>query len=91
MVCVIENNSKFEVRAVVIFLQAEGVSQNKSHSKLVSVYGQKVFSQKEVSCCNKFKNGVLALNDDPEKHRSTARTSHTDENCVIVEDLIRED
>jgi hypothetical protein len=33
----------------------------------------------------------MALNDDPEKHRGRPKTSHTDENCVNVEGLIRED
>jgi hypothetical protein len=31
-----------------------------------------------------------ALNDDPEKCWGRPRTSHTDENCVVVECLIRE-
>jgi hypothetical protein len=41
--------------------------------------------------CNKFKDGGTGLNDDPQKHRGRPRTSHTDENCVIVKGLIRED
>jgi hypothetical protein len=40
--------------------------------------------------CNKFKDGQTIVNDDLKKHRSTPRTSHTDENCVIIEGLIRE-
>jgi hypothetical protein len=40
---------------------------------------------------NKLKDGRTALIDDPQKHRGRPRTLHTDENCVIVEDLIRED
>jgi hypothetical protein len=56
MSTVIENYSKFEVRTVVRFLQAEGVSQSKIHRRLMSVYGQNVFSRKEVSVwCNKIK------------------------------------
>jgi hypothetical protein len=39
----------------------------------------------------KFKDCQTVLNDDPQKHRGRPRTSHTDENCVIVEGLIRED
>jgi hypothetical protein len=50
----------------------------------VNVYGQNVFS-------NKFKDGRTTLNDDPQKHRGRRRTSHTDENCVIVEGWIRVD
>jgi hypothetical protein len=69
----IEYYSKSEVCTVVRFLQAEGMSQSEINRRLVTVYGQKVFSQKE-----------LSIEADP-------RTSHTDENCVIVEGLIRED
>jgi hypothetical protein len=38
-----------------------------------------------------FKDGRKALNDDPEERRGRPRVSHTNENCVIVEDLIRGD
>jgi hypothetical protein len=41
--------------------------------------------------CNKFKDGRMTLNDDPEEHRGWPRASHSDENCVIFESLIRED
>jgi hypothetical protein len=37
---VIENYSEFDVRFVVMFLQVEGMS----HHRLMSVYGQNVFS-----------------------------------------------
>jgi hypothetical protein len=77
------------VCAVVTLLEAEGVSQNEIHHRLVSVYSQKVFSQKEV-WCNKFKDGQTALNDDAQKHRVTPRTSHREENCVI-KGLVRVD
>jgi hypothetical protein len=33
----------------------------------------------------------MAHNDDPEERRGRPRTSHTEDNCVIVEGLIRED
>jgi hypothetical protein len=33
----------------------------------------------------------MALNDDLGEHRGRPRTSHTDENCAIVEGLLRED
>jgi hypothetical protein len=85
------NYSKFEVREVVRFLQAEEVSQSEIYRRLASVYGQKVFSRKEVFLwCNKFKDGGTALNVEPEKQRGRPRASHTDENCVIVEGLIKE-
>jgi hypothetical protein len=35
--------------------------------------------------CNKFKDGRMALNNDPQKQRGRPRTSHTDENCITVE------
>jgi hypothetical protein len=55
-------------------------------------YGQNVFSRNEVSAwCSKFKDYRTVLNDDTQKDRSRPRTSHTDENCVIVEGLIKED
>jgi histone-lysine N-methyltransferase SETMAR len=91
---VIENYSKSEVRAVVRLLQAEGVSESKIHRRLVSVYGQNLFNRKEPSVwCNKFKDGRTTLGSTVIIHRNRGRprTSHTDENCVIVEGLIRED
>jgi hypothetical protein len=92
MASVIENYSKFEVCVVNIFLQAEGVSQNEIHHSLVNVYGQKVCNRKEVSMwCNKFDDDRSTLNDDPDKPKCRPRTLHTDENCVIVEGLIRVD
>jgi hypothetical protein len=46
---VIESYSKFELHAVVKFLQAEAVSQSEVHRRPASVYGQNVFSRNEVS------------------------------------------
>jgi hypothetical protein len=90
MAGVTENYSGFEVRSVVRFLQAEGVGRREIHRRLVNVYGQKVFSRKEESVCSiKFAYGRKALNDDQEKHRDRQRTSNTDENCVIVEGLMK--
>jgi hypothetical protein len=58
MAGMIENYSKFVICTVVRLLQVEGVSQSKIHLRLMSVCGQNVFSQKEVSVwCNKFKDG----------------------------------
>jgi hypothetical protein len=48
MASVIENYSKFEVRAVVRFLQAAGASQSEIHRRLLSFYSQKIFSRKVV-------------------------------------------
>jgi hypothetical protein len=58
----------------------------------VSVYGQNVFIREEVSVWyNKFKDGRTGLNDNPEEHGGRTKSSRSDENCVIVEGLIRED
>jgi hypothetical protein len=48
MAGVIENYSKFEVCTVVGFLQPEGVGRSEIQRRLLSVYGQKVLSRKEV-------------------------------------------
>jgi hypothetical protein len=59
---------------------------------MVSVYGQKVFSPKNVSVWfNRFEDDRMASSDDPEKHRDRPRVPHADETCVTVEGLIRED
>jgi hypothetical protein len=90
MASVTENDSKFEVHTVVRFSQAEGVNQSDIHRRLVSACGQNVFSQREVSVwCNKFKDGRMALNDDPQKHRGRPRMTLM--KIVTVEGLIRED
>jgi hypothetical protein len=86
MADVIKNYSKFYVCAVVRLLQTEEVSQREIRRRLVSVHGQ-VFRRTEVSLWyNKFKDGRTSVNDDPEKHRGSPKTSHAD---GIVEDLIR--
>jgi ribosomal protein L13 len=41
--------------------------------------------------CNIFKDGQMALNDDPQKHKGRPKTLHTAEKCVIVKGLIRVD
>jgi hypothetical protein len=92
MAGVTENYSKIEVGAVIRFLQAEGVSQSEIRRRSLSVYGQKVFSQEEMSVWfNKFNDCRTALNDDPGKHRSRPKASHTDGNCVIFKSLVKED
>jgi hypothetical protein len=59
MACEIENYSKFEVRTMISFLQAEKFERARS-----------ALSRTEVSLWrNAFKDGRTALNDDAEKHR----------------------
>lgn len=50
------------------------------------------FIFEEVSVwCKKFKDGRMAFNDEPEKNRGISKSSHTDENCIILDLLIRVD
>jgi hypothetical protein len=85
---VTENYSKFEVRDMVRFLKAEELSQIENHRRLV--FKTKTFSvERKCLWLNSFKEGRTALNDVPEKHKIKPRTSHTDENFVIVEGLIK--
>jgi hypothetical protein len=51
MASVIEHYSKFEVCAVVSFLQAQGVSQSKIHRMLVSVYDRSVSDGQNCLLC----------------------------------------
>jgi hypothetical protein len=89
---VIEYYSKFDVRVVVRFLQAEGISQSDINCRVVSVYVQNILSKKEVSVwCSEFEDGRTALNDDPEKYRGRQKTSFTDDKFVTVESLVTED
>jgi hypothetical protein len=50
MAGVIENYSKFEVFAVLRYLQAEGGSESDIHHREASIYGKNVFSWKERKC-----------------------------------------
>jgi hypothetical protein len=87
----IANYSKVEGRAMVIILQTEKFNQNEVHRKLVNIYGMKDVGQKEVSVsCNEFIDGRSALMMI-QRNGDRPRASHSDENFVIVEDLIRED
>jgi hypothetical protein len=40
---------------------------------------------------NRFKDGPTGLSDELHKQRDSTRTLHTDDNCVTVEGMIRED
>jgi hypothetical protein len=86
MAGVIENYSKSEVRAVVKCFRAEGLIESEICRRLVSVYGQKVFSRKVSMWCNKFRDGRTAWNYVPDKQGGRPRTSD-----VIMESLIIED
>jgi hypothetical protein len=80
---VITNYFKFEVCAMVRFLKADEERQSEIHHR--QIFETKTFSAEgKCLCFNKVKKGRSTLNDDPEKHKVKLRTSHTDENCVIV-------
>lgn len=83
MAGVIQPYSEYEVRVVIHFLQAEGVTQSVIHRRLVNVYGQNVLNRKEVVrvWSNKFKDGRTTLADVPEEHRGRSRALHTEKVC----------
>ncbi|GBL90705.1 hypothetical protein AVEN_223356-1 [Araneus ventricosus] len=85
MACLIVEYTKFEIHAVIRFLQAERVNQSEVHRRLQGVYGLNVLRRKKVNVwCQQFKDGRTDLNDDEEKKRGRPRTSHTDDNCSKV-------
>ncbi|GLG97066.1 hypothetical protein R5R35_009330 [Gryllus longicercus] len=62
----LETWSKLEVRSVVRFLTAKGLSPTEIHKELVAVYGEAVMSRKQVSVwSNAFKHGRVNLEDKP--------------------------
>lgn len=92
MSCLVAEYAKFDVRAVIRFLQAEAVNQSEIHRRLQGVYGPNVLSRKDGHVwCHKFTDRRTDLKDDPEKKRGRPRTSHTDDNCSKVERLIKDD
>jgi hypothetical protein len=75
---------------VVRFWHAEGTSQSEIYRGSPGVYGQYIL--KDVSVwCSKFKDSRTTQNDDAEERRGRPSTSHTGENCVIVEGSITEE
>lgn len=68
--CVIAENSKREVYAVIQFLQGKRVNQSEIYHRLKGGNGLKILSWKEVSVwCKKFKVEQTNLNHDPEKNK----------------------
>jgi histone-lysine N-methyltransferase SETMAR len=79
-----------EVRAVIRFLNAKGVSPSEIHTQLIEVYGENVTSKSNVyQWCRNFNQGRLSLVDEPRSGRP--RSSTTDENIGKVDDMIRQD
>ncbi|GFQ78404.1 histone-lysine N-methyltransferase SETMAR [Trichonephila clavata] len=86
--CVLNSWSKEEVRAVIRYEWARGVSVTAIHNRLVEVYGPGVMSKQMVRrWCRTFSDGRQQVEDIPRAGRT--RTATTDANVGKVDDMIR--
>ncbi|GFY47894.1 HTH_48 domain-containing protein [Trichonephila inaurata madagascariensis] len=86
--CVLNSWSKEEVRAVIRYEWARGVSGREIHNRLVEVYGTGVMSKQMVRrWCRTFSDGRQQVEDIPRAGRT--RTATTDANVGKVYDMIR--
>ncbi|GFY38481.1 histone-lysine N-methyltransferase SETMAR [Trichonephila inaurata madagascariensis] len=86
--CVLNSWSKEEVRAVIRYEWAHGVSGTEVHNRLVEVYGPGVMSKQMVRrWCRTFSDGRQQVEDIPRAGRT--RTATTDANVGKVDDMIR--
>ncbi|GFR06800.1 histone-lysine N-methyltransferase SETMAR [Trichonephila clavata] len=86
--CVLNSWSKEEVRAVIRYEWARGVSGTEIHNPLVEVYGSGVMSKQMVRrWCRTFSDGRQQVEDIPRAGRT--RTATTDANVGKVDDMIR--
>ncbi|GFS48738.1 histone-lysine N-methyltransferase SETMAR [Trichonephila inaurata madagascariensis] len=86
--CVLNSWSKEEVRAVIRYEWARGVSGTEIHNRLVEVYGPGVMSKQMVRrWCLTFSDGRQQEEDIPRAGRT--RTATTDANVGKVDDMIR--
>ncbi|GFQ73796.1 histone-lysine N-methyltransferase SETMAR [Trichonephila clavata] len=86
--CVLNSWSKEEVRAVIRYEWARGVSGTEIHNRLVEVYGLGVVSKQMVRrWCRTFSDGRQQVEDMPRAGRT--RTATTDANVGKVDDMIR--
>ncbi|GFR19426.1 histone-lysine N-methyltransferase SETMAR [Trichonephila clavata] len=86
--CVLNSWSKEEVRAVIRYEWARGVSGTEIHNRLVEVYGPGVMSKQMVRrWCRTFSDGRQQVEDIPRAGRM--RTATTDANVGKVDDMIR--
>ena len=66
MVARIDSWTTEEVRAVIRFLNAKGVSPSEIHAQLIEVYGENVTSKSNVyQWCRNFNQGRLSPVDEP--------------------------
>ncbi|GFR19807.1 HTH_48 domain-containing protein [Trichonephila clavata] len=85
---VLNSWSKEEVRAVIRYEWARGVSGTEIHNCLVEVYGPGVMSKEMVRrWCRTFSDGRQQVEDIPRAGRT--RTVTTDANVGKVDDIIR--
>ncbi|KFM68857.1 hypothetical protein X975_23571, partial [Stegodyphus mimosarum] len=86
--CVLNSWSKEEVRAVIRYEWARGVSGTEIHNRLVEVYGPGVMSKQMVRrWCRTFSDGRQQVEDIPRAGRT--RTATTESNVRKVDDRIR--
>ncbi|KFM63362.1 Histone-lysine N-methyltransferase SETMAR, partial [Stegodyphus mimosarum] len=86
--CVLNSWSKEEVRAVIRYEWARGVSGTELHNRLVEVYGPGVMSKQMVRrWCRTFSDGRQQVEDIPRAGQT--RTATTDANVRKVDDMIR--
>ncbi|GFY52200.1 histone-lysine N-methyltransferase SETMAR [Trichonephila inaurata madagascariensis] len=86
--CVLNSWSKEEVRAVIRYEWARGVSGTEIHNRLVTVYGPGVMSKQMVRrWCRTFIDGRQQVEDIPRAGRT--RMATTDANVGKVDDMIR--
>ncbi|GFS32174.1 histone-lysine N-methyltransferase SETMAR [Trichonephila inaurata madagascariensis] len=85
---VLNSWSKEEVRAVIRYEWALGVSGTEIHNRLVEVYGRGVMSKQMVRrWCRTFSDGRQQVEDIPRAGQT--RTATTDANIGKVDDMIR--
>ncbi|XP_049772364.1 uncharacterized protein LOC126157929 [Schistocerca cancellata] len=86
--CVLESWSKAEVRAVIRYEWARGVSGTEIHNRLVQVYGSHVMSRLMVwRGFQQFSDGRQQVQDVPRPGRTCTTT--TDANVRQVDDIIK--
>ncbi|XP_049762475.1 uncharacterized protein LOC126088379 [Schistocerca cancellata] len=86
--CVLESWSKAEVRAVIRYEWARGVSGTEINNRLVEVYGSGVMSRQTVRrWCQKFRDGRQQVQEIPRLGQT--RTATTDTNVRKVDDMVK--
>ncbi|GFY37317.1 histone-lysine N-methyltransferase SETMAR [Trichonephila inaurata madagascariensis] len=86
--CVLNSWSNEEVRVVIRYEWASGVTGTEIHNHLVEVYGPGVMSKQMVQrWCRTFSDGRQQVEDIPRAGRT--RTATTDANVGKVDDMIR--